>query len=189
MRLPGLSRLGSRSGRDDTPADDVRFAAFVRQTQRGVWQLCAHLVDRQSADDLVQDTFLRAHRSWPTFRGDSSELTWVLSIARRVCADELTGRTRRRALGTALEIAHRTDLAAPSDHAEHIGANALLRELDDDRRAAFVLTQLVGLSYAEVAEVVGCPVGTVRSRVARARADLVELLTAGDADQPATQRR
>ncbi len=52
----------------------------------------------------------------------------------------------------------------------------LLRSLDDDRRAAFVLTQVLGLHYDEAAEVLGCPIGTVRSRVSRARTDLVEMM-------------
>ena len=60
-----------------------------------------------------------------------------------------------------------------ADHAEGIALEALLDALDADRREAFVLTQLVGLSYAEAADVAGCPVGTIRSRVARARDDLV----------------
>ena len=64
------------------------------------------------------------------------------------------------------------DDVAP-DHAESVALAGLLAALDDERREAFVLTQLVGLSYAEAAEVCGCPVGTIRSRVARARSDLV----------------
>jgi RNA polymerase sigma-70 factor (ECF subfamily) len=62
----------------------------------------------------------------------------------------------------------------------------VLDRLDPERREAFVLTQLIGLPYAEAAEVVGCPIGTIRSRVARARADLVEALVA--ADHPRSRR-
>lgn len=62
------------------------------------------------------------------------------------------------------------------DPAGALSVEALLRGLESDRRLAFVLTQVLGLSYAEAAEVCGCPVGTIRSRVARARADLVERL-------------
>ena len=70
-----------------------------------------------------------------------------------------------------LERPSLTDLSA-----EQTGVADLLARLDADRREAFVLTQLLGLSYAEAADVAGCPIGTVRSRVARARADLVEAL-------------
>jgi RNA polymerase sigma-70 factor (ECF subfamily) len=67
--------------------------------------------------------------------------------------------------------------------AESATVTDLLARLDTDRREAFVLTQLLGLPYAEAAEVAGCPVGTIRSRVARARADLVESLTRVNTDQ------
>jgi RNA polymerase sigma-70 factor (ECF subfamily) len=79
------------------------------------------------------------------------------------------------------------DLEALSagDGADRVGEGAavadLLARLSSDRREAFVLTQLLGLPYAEAAEVAGCPVGTIRSRVARARADLVEALGEDDA--------
>ena len=67
-----------------------------------------------------------------------------------------------------------------ADPAEAVTSRALLDALDPDRREAFVLTQLVGLSYAEAADVCGCPVGTIRSRVARARAELVDQFGSDD---------
>jgi len=76
--------------------DRVAFAGFVRQTQGDVWRLCAHLVDPGSADDLTQETYLRAVTAIGRFRGDSSAKTWLLTIARRVCADSVRRRTRRR---------------------------------------------------------------------------------------------
>lgn len=65
---------------------------------------------------------------------------------------------------------------APGDHSERVALDAVLSALAPDRHEAFVLTQVVGLGYHEAAAVVGCPVGTIRSRVARARADLVAAL-------------
>jgi RNA polymerase sigma-70 factor (ECF subfamily) len=155
--------------------DPVAQAAFVRQTQADVWRLAAALVDRDAADDLTQETYLRALRALPAFEGRAGVRTWLLSIARRACADHLRATVRQRRLGERL-LASRPAPAAAPDHAGLLGAWDLLRHLDARRRAAFVLTQVGGLSYAEVAEIEGVPVGTIRSRVARARADLVAAL-------------
>ena len=153
--------------------DRIAFAGFVRQTQGDVWRLCAHLVDPGSADDLTQETYLRAVTAILRFRGDSSARTWLLTIARRVCADAIRRRTRRRRAllrrGTDPEV-----VAPPTGTVE---LQALMAGLSLDRRAAFTLTQVLGLSYEEAAEVIGCPVGTIRSRVARARSDLIGALS------------
>ena len=145
--------------------DAVSAAAFVRATQADVWRLCAHLSSRDSADDLTQETYARAFAALHRFAGRSSARTWLLSIARRVCADAVRAAVRARSLAPPARAA--------TDPAEAVTLRALLGTLDSERREAFVLTQLVGLSYAEAADVCGCPVGTIRSRVARARNDLV----------------
>lgn len=150
--------------------DRTSLAAFVRASQAEVWRLCAHLVDRQHADDLTQDTYSRAIRALPAFRGDSSARTWLLQIARRTCADEIRRRTRGRA---AFDRLRRRREPEARDLGGEVTLDALIQGLDHDRRAAFVLTQVLGLSYHEAAETCGCPVGTIRSRVARAREDLV----------------
>ncbi|HZY77095.1 MAG TPA: sigma-70 family RNA polymerase sigma factor [Jatrophihabitantaceae bacterium] len=146
--------------------DAAAATAFVRATQSDVWRLCAHLGTHGAADDLTQETYARAFASLHRFAGRSSARTWLLSIARRVCADAVRAAVRARA--TELEA-----LEHAPDPAESVALNAMLAALDPQRREAFVLTQLVGLSYAEAADVAGCPVGTIRSRVARARDDLV----------------
>ncbi len=156
--------------------DPLAAASLVRATQSDVWRLCAALGDRQSADDLTQETYLRAFAALHRFEGRSSLRTWLLSIARRVCADAVRSRRRQPTLARGVEPA---DVETP-DGADRISeqavVNDLLSHLDHQRREAFMLTQLLGLPYAEAAEVVGCPVGTIRSRVARARADLIEAL-------------
>lgn len=152
--------------------DPVAQAAFVRATQAEVWRFAAALVDPDSADDLTQETYLRAFRALPSFEGRSSARTWLLGIARRVCADHLRIVVRRRRLNERLAAQAQTDQFHP-DPAHHLGAVDLLRRLPAERRGAFVLTQVLGLSYAEAAAVENVPVGTIRSRVARARADLV----------------
>ncbi len=147
--------------------DAVAAAEFVRLTQPDVWRLCANLGQRSAADDLTQETYARAFAALHRFAGRSSARTWLLAIARRVCADAVRSAVRVRALPAPRE-------RSGADPAETVTSRALLDALDPERREAFVLTQLVGLSYAEAADVCGCPVGTIRSRVARARSELVE---------------
>jgi RNA polymerase sigma-70 factor, ECF subfamily len=167
-----------RIAADAAEGDPLAAAALVRATQSDVWRLCVALGERDSADDLTQETYLRAFGSLHRFENRSSVRTWLLSIARRVCADAVRSRRRRRLTlvrdDADLEALSRPRRADPV--AESATVADLLTRLDPDRREAFVLTQLLGLPYAEAAEVVDCPVGTIRSRVARARADLMTSL-------------
>jgi RNA polymerase sigma-70 factor (ECF subfamily) len=146
--------------------DATAATEFVRATQADVWRLCAHLGSPAQADDLTQETYARAFASLHRFLGRASARTWLLTIARRVCADAVRAAVRERAVPSDAQ-------RAVADHADGVTVRQLVSALDPERREAFVLTQLVGLSYAEAAEVCDCPVGTIRSRVARARADLV----------------
>jgi RNA polymerase sigma-70 factor (ECF subfamily) len=148
------------------------LTALVRATQNDVWRLCAHLVDPQSADDLTQETYLRVFAQLKRFRGEGAVRNWMLTIARRTCAAEISGRQRRR--DASLQLASRLPRAEP-DQTLRIELNMLLDGLDLDRRTAFVLTQVMGCSYEEAAQICDCPVGTIRSRVARARDDLIGL--------------
>jgi RNA polymerase sigma-70 factor (ECF subfamily) len=153
--------------------DEAALGRWARRAQVDVWRLCASLVGPGEADDLSQETFERAFRNAHTFRGESSVRTWLLAIARRTCVDAIRRSIRRRRLASI--VFSREEVLHPTGEADDLVAN-----LDPDRRAAFVLTQLIGLSYAEAAEVCGCAVGTIRSRVARARADLTVMLEAED---------
>ena len=157
--------LASRAG------DPAAAAAFVRATQAEVWRFCASLVDSAAADDLTQETYLRALRALPAFEGRSSVRTWLLGIARRTCADHIRSTVRRRALQRRVEAGATEETGG--DPAEAVGSALLLASLRPAQREAFVLTQVLGLSYEEAAQTLGVPVGTVRSRVARARMDLV----------------
>jgi RNA polymerase sigma-70 factor (ECF subfamily) len=147
--------------------DRQALAMIVNDTQQHVWRYCAYLGRRDEVDDLVQETYLRALRSLPGYEGRSGLRTWMLSIARRVCADAVRSARRRRALAT---MAARE--RAVADPGERVAYALLVDSLTPDRREAFVLTQIVGLSYVEASEVCQVPVGTIRSRVARARSDL-----------------
>jgi RNA polymerase sigma-70 factor (ECF subfamily) len=174
---------------DARSGDAEAAAAFVRGTQAEVWRLCAHLGARESADDLTQETYARAFASLRRFAGRSSARTWLLSIARRVCADSIRSAVRsRRHIADYPVLAgdgDGFDDQSPADHeqarraghvpdiGDGIALQGMLDALPSERREAFVLTQLLGLSYAEAAEIGDCPIGTIRSRVARAREDLV----------------
>jgi RNA polymerase sigma-70 factor, ECF subfamily len=153
--------------------DRLALAGFIRGSQAEVWRLCAYLVDRQAADDLTQEVYLRAWTALPGWRGEASARTWLLAIARRTCAQAI--RRRLRQVTTPIDMAAGDHQVLP-DPAEAVLLSQLIAGLHPQRRTAFVLTQLLGLSYAEAAEVCGCPVGTIRSRVARARADLTNQL-------------
>jgi RNA polymerase sigma-70 factor, ECF subfamily len=154
--------------------DRLALGAFIRRTQGDVQRLCGHLVDRGDADDVTQDVYLRMWRALPSYRGDAPARAWLFGIARRACADAVRGRLRRRRLD---RFGGRpTGPATAPDPAGAVGTAQLVAGLAEDQRTAFVLTQVVGLSYAEAAEACDCPVGTIRSRVARARAELARLL-------------
>lgn len=168
--------------------DERALEALVRASYRDVWRLCAVLVDQQSAEDLAQETFVRATRALPGFRGHASARTWLLAIARNTCVDELRARSSRRKREQAIAISLAARPAAP-DASDEATVNDLLSLLDIDRRTAFVLTQLFRLSYEQAANVCGCPVGTIRSRVARARKELIAALDIEKATATGAHRR
>jgi RNA polymerase sigma-70 factor (ECF subfamily) len=171
------TRLALSAGAGDRDA----LAAFIRATQRDVYRFLSHLCERDEAEDLTQETYLRALRALPSFAGRSSARTWLLAIARRVAADQIR-RGSARPRTTAVEDWDAVVAASPAHRRSGFDEGVLLRELvaglEADRRDAFLLTQVLGLDYAAAAEVCGCPVGTIRSRVARAREDLVRALDA-----------
>ena len=159
-----MTALRAKAG-DRRALDDL-----VRGLHADVWRLCRYLGQPTDPDDLTQETFERVLRSLHLFRGDGTVRAWALSIARHVCADSTRRAQRERRLDTRLRSD--PDPGYHHDVSWH-EIEDLLGTLDDDRREAFVLTQLVGLSYEEAASAIGCPIGTIRSRVARARADLL----------------
>lgn len=183
--MDDLTRLANRARAGDQRALEALIDAAYEQ----VWRLCASLVDRQGAEDLAQETFLRAVRALPRYRGDSAARTWLLSIARHVCMDELRSRVRRRRRDDVLPEDTLDSDRAVADVSEHAVVTDLLRRLEPDRRSAFVLTQMLGLSYEEAAQVCECALGTIRSRVARARVDLLQLLDGPGRVHPGPRRR
>ena len=157
--------------------DQAALERWVRATQADVWRFLAHRTSPAEADDLTQETYLRAFGSLRRFAGRSSSRTWLLSIARRVVVDQVrSASVRPKISGTAdwqRAAEDQTARGRAAGFEDLVELGVLLAGLDEDRREAIVLTQFLGLSYAEAAEVCGCPVGTVRSRVSRAREDLL----------------
>jgi RNA polymerase sigma-70 factor (ECF subfamily) len=161
--------LAARDGDRDA------LASFVARSQGEIWRFCANAGSRADADDLTQEVYLRAIPALARFEARSSARTWLFSIAHRVCADALRRRRRRWPLGDGRSPdPDRVDVEG--DRAGAVDLWDRVRSLDADKRAAFTLTQALGFSYAEAAEVCACPVGTIRSRVARAREELLHEL-------------
>lgn len=154
---------------------EAALAAFIRRSQPEIWRFCAPLVGPAHADDAAQETYLAAWRALPSFRGESSARTWLLLVARRT--SQRLGRRQLRLSEPDRESPGPQKSPGPENWTE---LGSLIDQLDLDRRLAIVLTQILGLSYADAAEVPACAVGTTQSRVARARVDLLASSTTGD---------
>ena len=160
--------------------DREAFMQLVRVHQAGV-RAFAHglLRNRGLAEDVAQEAFLRAWRGLPGLRGDAAFATWLYTIARRVALDEV-----RRPAPATVPI---EDVPAMAD--ERAGDPVLRGDLERalgllevTQREAFLLVAVLGLSYQEVSGMTGCPVGTVASRVFRARARLAAALRVTEED-------
>ncbi|HCS56760.1 MAG TPA: RNA polymerase subunit sigma [Gordonia polyisoprenivorans] len=169
-----LTRAALRAATGDRAA----LTAFIRATQKDVWRFIAHLGHASTADDLTQETYLRAMKSISRFRAEASAKTWLLSIARRVCADEVRHDRSRPRVSPGVDWISAAEARTSRPRWEDmVEVNLLLEDLPAERREALVLTQILGLSYQEAAEVTSTPIGTIRSRVARAREYLIAAST------------
>jgi RNA polymerase sigma-70 factor (ECF subfamily) len=162
--------------------DQTAFELLVRKYQHKVAKLVTRFVrDRGEAEDVTQEAFIKAYRALPGFRGESAFYTWLYRIAVNTAKNYLESRGRRPP-GSDLEIEGAElmdagsllrDEASPERLAltEEIGATVsrVINQLPVDLRTAIKLREIEGLSYEEIAEVMDCPIGTVRSRIFRAR--------------------
>ena len=167
-----VTDLALKAGRGDRAA----LTEFIKSTQDDVWRLLAHLGGADIADDLTQETYLRVISALPRFAARSSARTWLLSLARRVWVDNIR-HDMARPRKSATEYEDAAALAPAPENAstwsEWIDARSLIDALPEDRREALILTQVLGYTYEEAAKIAGVRVGTIRSRVARARKDLI----------------
>lgn len=159
--------------------DDLAFEAIVRRHTDAVWRLArTNLRDDFAAEEVVQDTFLKAHRALPSFRGESSVQTWLLAICRRTCIDRSR---RKRATLVSLDEVRRE--RAREEHPELAVAIVQgMERLSEDERQAFTLVDVLGYSREEAAQIVGVPASTMRSRVAKARLRLMDALDGASAE-------
>ena len=160
--------------------DQEAIQRLIEIIEPEIQRLVAILGDREEQDDLVQDAMERVLSGLSRFRGEGPLLHWVRQITRWTCADATRRRIRQRRRDERL-VAN-AELHATAGGITELGT--LIEQLDGDRRDAFLATQVLGLSYAEAAAVLDCPIGTVRSRVARARAELIEALSDTDVGLP-----
>ena len=168
-----VTELALKAGRGDRAA----LTEFIKSTQDDVWRLLAHLGGPEIADDLTQETYLRVMSALPRFAARSSARTWLLSLARRAWVDNIRyDMARPRKSATEYDEAAAT-AASPENAAtwsEWIDVRELIDALPADRREALILTQVLGYTYEEAAKISGVRVGTIRSRVARARKDITD---------------
>ena len=158
------------------------FDLLVLRYQHKVVKLVARLLrDRTEAEDVAQEAFVKAYRALGSFRGDSAFYTWLYRIAVNTARNTLASRQRRpveyeaglsESEQSAVEARmrhHDTPEADALSDEIHRAVNKVIGELPEDLRTAIVLREIEGLSYEEIAEAMDCPVGTVRSRIFRAR--------------------
>lgn len=155
--------------------DLLAFEELVRLYQADAFRFAWHLTrDRPLAEDVTQEAFLRAFRFLGGFRGDRKFGSWLFSIVRNCAMDAL--RRQRRSQPWDEETMPRT-VADPSARAE---LDAALRTISAEHRETFLLVEVFGLSYQETADVQGVAVGTVKSRMFRAREALCKAIGIGE---------
>lgn len=158
------------------------FDLLVLRYQHKVIKLVARLLrDPTEAEDVAQEAFVKAYRALGSFRGDSAFYTWLYRIAVNTARNVMASR-QRRPLDYEVELSESeqsavdnrmrhndTPEAAALSEEIHQTVNHAVEQLPEDLRTAIVLREVEGLSYEEIAEAMDCPVGTVRSRIFRAR--------------------
>lgn len=171
--------------------DKAAFDLLVLKYQHKIIKLVSRFVREPSdALDVTQDAFIKAYRALPNFRGDSAFYTWLYRIATNTAKNHLTSQRRRvsdvgidgEEMNSREQDLGLDDLATPynilaKDEVERTVFETI-DSLPDDLRTALTLREFDGLSYEEIAEVMECPVGTVRSRIFRAREAIGEKLRA-----------
>lgn len=172
-------QLVERAQRGDKQAFELLFAKYQRKLSR---LLSRFIRDPAEVEDVAQESFIKAYRALPSFRGDSAFYTWLYRIGINTAKNYLVAMGRRAPTTTEFDSEEAEsfengdqlrDINTPESvlMSKQIAAtvNETMEELPDELRAAITLREIEGLSYEEIAGIMNCPIGTVRSRIFRAR--------------------
>lgn len=166
------------------------FDLLVIKYQRRIMRLLSRMIDDPAeVEDIAQEAFIKAWRALPQFRGDSAFYTWLYRIAVNTARTALAARQRRPMVQAGLETTegetfspddsltdnNTPESAAVSREIAHT-VNLAIEDLPEDQRTAIVLREIEGMSYEEIAQIMQCPIGTVRSRIYRAREAIAQRL-------------
>lgn len=163
--------------------DKRAFELLVEKYQRRLYRLLSRMVrDPEEVEDIAQETFIKAYRALPNFRGDAAFYTWLYRIGVNTAKNYLSSRNKAmptisdQAMDDEDEPDERLvaqDISTPESELLSkqvaIAVNEAVEALPEELRSAITLREMEGLSYEEIAELMGCPIGTVRSRIFRAR--------------------
>lgn len=170
--------------------DKQAFGLLVSKYQRKLIRLLSRLIrDSAEVEDVAQESFIKAYRALPSFRGESAFYTWLYRIGINTAKNYLVSQGRRAPTTTEFDSEEAEtfeegeqlrDINTPERllMSKQIGetVDAALADLPEELRTAIVLRELEGMSYEEIASVMDCPIGTVRSRIFRARESIAERL-------------
>ena len=170
--------------------DKLAFELLVNKYERKLQRLLSRLVrDPAEVEDVTQEAFIKAYRALPTFRGESAFYTWLYRIGINTAKNYLTAQGRKGPATVDIdpedaESASENELARDSSTPEQEmmsrqvaeTVNAAMDSLPEELRSAIMLREIEGMSYDEIAAIMNCPIGTVRSRIFRAREAIADQL-------------
>jgi RNA polymerase sigma-70 factor (ECF subfamily) len=171
--------------------DKRAFELLVLKYQRKLARLLSRLIrDPSELDDVTQEAFIKAYRALPAFRGESAFYTWLYRIGINTAKNHLVASGRRAPSMAEIGSSDEGDFADEGPQGKDIGTpesvlmskeiantvNEAMAALPEELRTAIQLREIEGLSYEEIAELMNCPIGTVRSRIFRAREAIAERL-------------
>lgn len=163
--------------------DKRAFDLLVLKYQRKIMRLLSRMIrDPGDVEDVAQEAFIKAYRALPQFRGDSAFYTWLYRIAINTARNWQSASARRPSTPNVIDVEdsetfsqidNLTDISTPESLAASRQivetVNAAINTLPEELRTAIVLREIEGMSYEDIAQTMGCPIGTVRSRIFRAR--------------------
>lgn len=179
-------QLVERAQRGDKHAYELLIAKYQRRLSRLISRFVR---DSAEVEDVTQEAFIKAYRALPTFRGESAFYTWLYRIGINTAKNYLLAAKRRAPTSTPFDAEEAEgfeeagllqEVSTPENELMSKQVievvNSSLQQLPDDLRTALTLREIEGLSYEEIADVMNCPIGTVRSRIFRAREAIAENL-------------